>query len=344
MIGEEEDTGPHTQQHGFTPVADWEIDLDSEQLYWSEDVYRIRGLPLDYTPTLEEGIQFYHPKDRPIIEAAVRRLKETGDTYDLELRELTNNGEVRWIRTTGVPKYNEVGEIIKIFGVYREITKQKERQHELAETRRKLESSNRQLEEFANHVSHDLRNPLNIAQGRLKLAAEECKSEHLAIVDRSLNRMEALISDILTLAREGEAVGSVETVKFSEVVLDSWSVIDTANATLEMDATRTVQADLDRLQQLLENLIRNAIDHGGNDVTIWIGDFDGGLYVEDNGKGIAEPDRETVFENGYSTARDGTGFGLAIVYEITSGHGWNIDVTEGAAGGARFEITGVETD
>jgi signal transduction histidine kinase len=94
----------------------------------------------------------------------------------------------------------------------------------------------------------------------------------------------------------------------------------------------------------LENLIRNAIDHGGDDVTIRIGDFDGGLYVEDNGRGIADTDRETVFQSGYSTARDGTGFGLAIVKEIATAHGWDVDVTAGLAGGARFEITGIETD
>lgn len=335
---------PHTKKYEVTPVGDWEIDLDSNKLYWSKEVYKIRDLPLDYSPTLEEGLQFYHPEDRLIIQAAVERLKETGETYDLELREVTDDGDVYWVRTTGVPQYNDIGEITKIRGVYRDITIEKERQQELAETRRKLETSNQQLKKFASLVSHDLRNPLNVAEGRLALAAEECESEHLAVVERAHSRMEALISGILTLAREGKTVDSVESVKLSEIILDSWSVIDTGNATLEMNVTRTVQTDPARFQQILENLIRNAIDHGGDDVTIRIGDFDGGLYVEDTGPGIAEPDRETVFESGYSTARDGTGFGLAIVKEITTAHGWYIDVKAGDAGGARFEITGIETE
>jgi len=344
MSGDEKESESSAERREFTAVGGWQIDLDTEELYWSEEVYRIRDLPLDYTPTLEEGIQFYHPEDRPIIEAAVQRLKETGETYDLELRERRDNGEIYWVRTTGVPQYNDAGEIIKIRGVYRDITEEKQREAQLEETRRALERSNRQLEEFANLVSHDLRNPLNVAEGRLALAAEECDSEHLAVVERAHSRMEGLISDILSLAREGKAVDSFESVALSELVLDSWSVIDTRNASLEAELTRTVQADPDRLQQLLENLIRNAIDHGGDDVTIRIGDFGGGLYVEDNGPGIAEPDRETVFQSGYSTARDGTGFGLAIVKEITTAHGWDIAVTRGSAGGARFEITGVETD
>jgi len=344
MGSEGENDEPHTQKFEGTPVGDWEIDLDSNRLYWSEEVYKIRGLPLSYSPTLQEGLQFYHPEDRPIIRAAVERLKQTGETYDLELREVTDDGDVYWVRTTGVPQYNDFGEITKIRGVYRDITVEKERQQEFAETRRKLETSNRQLEKFASLVSHDLRNPLNVAEGRLELVAKECDSEHLAVVERAHSRMEALISDILTLAREGKTVDSVESVKLSEIISDSWSVIDTDKANLETDVTRTVKTDPARFQQILENLIRNAIDHGGDDVIIRIGDFDGGLYVEDNGPGIAEPDRETVFESGYSTARDGTGFGLAIVQEITTAHGWDIDVTEGAAGGARFEITGIETD
>ena len=344
MSSELGDNEPHTKTHDVTPVGDWEIDLDSDRLHWSEEIYKIRGLPSDYSPTLEEGLRFYHPEDRLIIQAAVERLRETGETYDLELREVTDDGDVYWVRTTGVPQYNDFGEITKIRGVYRDITVEKERQQELEETRRKLETSNQQLEKFASLVSHDLRNPLNVAEGRLALAATECDSEHLAVVERAHRRMGALISDILTLAREGKTVDSVEPVRLSEIVPDSWSVIDTGGATLETDVTRTIRADPDRFQQVLENLIRNAIDHGGDDVTIRIGDFDGGLYVEDNGRGIAEPDRETVFQSGYSTARDGTGFGLAIVKEIATAHGWDVDVTAGPAGGARFEITGIETD
>jgi len=77
-------------------------------------------------------------------------------------------------------------------------------------------------------------------------------------------------------------------------------------------------------------------------VTVTVGTIDDGVYVEDDGPGIPEDDREDVFEAGYSTAADGTGFGLSIVKQIAEAHGWAISVTEGAGGGARFEITGLE--
>jgi signal transduction histidine kinase len=90
-------------------------------------------------------------------------------------------------------------------------------------------------------------------------------------------------------------------------------------------------------------LFRNAVEHGGSNVTIRVGALaDGaGFYVADDGVGIPESDRDVVFEYGYTTAEDGTGFGMAIVKEIVDAHGWEIRVTEEADGGTCFEITGV---
>jgi len=213
---------------------------------------------------------------------------------------------------------------------------------ELERSRHQVQQQNEQLDAFVGTVSHDLRNPLSVIAGRLQLAQSECDSEHLDSIDRARGRMEALIDDLLTLAREGEAVGDREPVALAALVDNCWHTVDTKAATLHTETTRTISADRSRLRQLLENLLRNAVDHGSEDVTITVGDCEAGFYVEDDGPGIPESDRETVFDAGYSTDRDGTGFGLAIVTRIVEAHGWEISVVEGSTGGARFEITGVE--
>ncbi|MFC4249073.1 response regulator [Natribaculum luteum] len=210
----------------------------------------------------------------------------------------------------------------------------REREHE-------LERQNNRLDEFASVVSHDLRNPLNVAHGRLELAMEECESEHLDHVARAHERMVTLIDDLLTLAREGAHASDREVVHLEELSVNCWQNVDTADATLTTETTREIQADRSRLQQLLENLMRNAVEHGG-DVTVTVGELDDGFYVEDDGPGIPEEARADVFKNRYSTSEDGTGLGLGIVTRVVEAHDWGIRVTEGSRSGARFEITNVE--
>ncbi|MDB2263512.1 HAMP domain-containing sensor histidine kinase [Halorubrum ezzemoulense] len=110
---------------------------------------------------------------------------------------------------------------------------------------------------------------------------------------------------------------------------------------MRAEATATVRADRSRLKQVLENLLRNAVSHGGADVTVTIGDLDGGFYVADTSPGLPEDERGEVFEAGHTTDSDGTGFGLAIVERAGEAHGWAVCVTDGPDGGARSEFTGV---
>jgi PAS domain S-box-containing protein len=220
------------------------------------------------------------------------------------------------------------------------------------------------LDEFTSIVSHDLRSPLTVASGQLELArsAGELSPEADEAVTKAadaLSRMEELLDGLLTLARQGEAVGDHEAVALRAIAESAWRNVSTPDATLAVTTDRAVSADPSRLKGLFENLYRNSVEHGstssrpaaddsvehaGPDVTVRVGDLDDadGFFVEDDGPGVPEPEREQVFESGYTTAERGTGFGLAIVGEIVEAHGWRIDLVEGSHGGARFEIRAAE--
>jgi signal transduction histidine kinase len=200
-----------------------------------------------------------------------------------------------------------------------------------------LRRQNQRLEKFANVVSHDLRNPLSVATGRIEMV----DSEHADVIGRNLDRMETIIEDVLTLAREGKSVEETEPVDLSSLATKCWENVETADASLSTDDDISIMADQSRCRQLLENLIRNSVEHVGDDVSIHIGRREGGFYFEDDGPGIPEDKREEVFEAGYTTNRDGTGFGLNIVREVAEAHGWSVEITEGSEGGARFDFTGV---
>ncbi|MFD1686598.1 PAS domain S-box protein [Halobellus litoreus] len=217
---------------------------------------------------------------------------------------------------------------------------QVQRNQRIRERERELTRQNARLEEFASVVSHDLRNPLNVAEGRLDLALDECDSEQLEYVADAHDRMAELIDDLLTLARERDTEIELTPVALSSFVRSCWQNVDTGDAAVTVGVEGTVEADETQLRQLFENLLRNAVEHGGETVTV--GALDDGFYVEDDGPGIPPDKRDEVFEYGYSTTHGGTGFGLSIVKQCAEAHGWEIGVTDGADGGARFEITGVD--
>ncbi|WP_144799355.1 sensor histidine kinase [Halorubrum depositum] len=201
-----------------------------------------------------------------------------------------------------------------------------------------------ELEEFSRVVSHDIRNPLGIIDGYLDMAERTGDPEHFQRCRDAVDRMESLIDDLLFLTREGRTIGGREEVDLVALARESWSFVSAGDATLAVDTDRVAFGDWSRLQQVFENLFRNGVEHGGDDVAIRVGDLaDGtGIYVEDDGEGIPEAERDDVFVDGYTTDASGTGLGLTIIQQVVSAHGWEIAVTEGAAGGARFEITGME--
>ena len=209
----------------------------------------------------------------------------------------------------------------------------------------RLERQNTQLEQFASVASHDLRNPLNVASGHLDLARETGADEHFDAVAENHDRMAAIIEDVLTLARQGTFVEATEPVSLESIAVECWEGVETGAAELVVDGETTIQADAGKLRHVFENLFRNAIEHGatssraqsGESLTVTVGPTDSGFYVADDGPGIPDDERETVFDYGYSGS-DGTGFGLAIVNSIADAHGWSVHITDSRSGGARFEF------
>jgi len=202
----------------------------------------------------------------------------------------------------------------------------------------RLQRQNERLAEFASMVSHDLRNPMGVVEGSLELAADTGDLDHLDRARDALDRMNELVDDLLALARSDAPLGETETVDLASCSRECWANVPTAGATLVVETTRSVDADPTRLRQLLQNVFRNAIEHG-DAATVTVGDLDGGFYVADDGGGVPEEERQRVFERGFSTAADGTGVGLAIVADVARAHDWAVAVTDGASGGARVEVT-----
>jgi PAS domain S-box-containing protein len=324
------------------PMGIFVVDEETRIVNVNEPGAAILGYPVDevqgeaFSRFVEDGV---------VPESVVEQYRQTArelrsDIADrekaiLEAEVTTLAGESRTleVHTALLPTDGFSGSV----QVFHDVTERKENQRE----RRR---QNERLEEFASIVSHDLRNPLNVAKGHRDLAIQESDSEHLDTVESALERMETLIGETLALARQGEMVTDTQPVDLGEIVEGCWEMVQTGEASLHLREAVTIQGDPERIKQLLENLFRNATDHVAPDVTLTVGRLPDGFYIADDGPGIPPEDREDVFEAGYTTSEDGTGFGLPIVKTIVEAHNWSITVTDSEAGGARFEITDVTVD
>ncbi|WP_227354936.1 hybrid sensor histidine kinase/response regulator [Haladaptatus salinisoli] len=285
-----------------------------------------------WTTTDEEGNPFADGEN-PLLEVF-----EEGTTIrDVSMGYEGPSGDWRLLSISAAPIRSADGDLERVVVTVDDVTERRNRQQE-------LEQQNERLEEFASVVSHDLRNPLDVAQVRTDLERRERDSEHLEEISLALDRMDALITDLLTLARQGRVVGETKSLDLSDAVRDAWSITGSETATLDVaDDLPTIRADESRLRELLENLLDNAVTHAGDDPHVRVEAVRDGFAIGDDGYGIPPEKRDRIFEDGFSTERRGTGFGLSIVKQIADAHEWTLTAGDDELGGARFEVRGVDT-
>ncbi|MXV64452.1 PAS domain S-box protein [Natronorubrum sp. JWXQ-INN-674] len=312
------------------------IDEEGISKYESPAVKRMLGYEPDELVG-EDNFQYIHPDDRAKVRKNISTMIEEPDSTatSVEYRYEHADGHWVWLETVGCNKTHTAvdGYVLST----RDITERKEREQE-------LRRQNDRLSEFSSIVSHDLRNPVNIAQGYLEAARAECDSDHLEDVEIALTRIDQIVNQTLSLARHGETIGKKNTVDTASLAEQCWKGVDTAGADLRLRDPPVIKADPRAVRHLFENLFRNAIEHGGEDVTVCVGPCDEGFYVEDDGVGLPDEVRTDLFAPLPSAGGEPAGLGLTIVKRIIDAHEWEIQPTESAAGGARFEIRSVTID
>lgn len=284
------------------------------------------------------AFDFVHEDDLESAMSALAQIAiEPDREQSVEYRAEHKEGGWRWLEVRGRNLMDNPvieGVLVNV----RDITKRKEREQA-------LERQKNRLEDLTSFLSHDLKNQLTLIEGRLGMADADSDDEHLAKAREVADRMAEMIDSFAELSKKGQIPTSTEPVDIEALVESCWRRLRTDNATIQIDDGFTVHGDHDQLQSLFENLLQNAVKHAGPEVTVRIGlvPEGDGFYVEDDGPGIAVDgsDPEEIFTPGYSTTDRSDGFGLAFVRHIAEAHGWDVEVTEGESGGARFEFHGI---
>ncbi len=315
----------------------------------------------DYTGTTFDEVagwkwqKMHHPDHVGRVMERMKRCFETGQVWEDTFPLRGKHGEWRWFLSRARPIQDEHASIVRWFGTNTDITEQ-------LETERELRRANQDLEQFAFSASHDLQEPLrNVAiyselvrkRYAPKLDAEA--DQFLGYVMEGAQRMSSLVADLLAyvqaavLDHEPVIPVSAEAI-FDQVVASLASAIRKSHAQVTRHALPAVAMKDVHLQQLLQNLIGNAIKYRKDNerpcvhVSARLADNWWEFAVADNGIGIAPEFHNKVFgifkrlhvKNG---KYPGTGIGLAICQRIVERYGGRIWLESEAGAGATFRFT-----
>ncbi len=339
-------------------VGGWEVDLNTGKMIWTEETYSIHEVDSAYEPSVEKGIDFYTPACKSVIEKAVRQAVEHGESFDLELELITAKGNHRQVRTIGVADFDGR----RIYGFIQDISALKQKEREMAELRLELNHLARVL--TVNEISASLAHEMNQPLGAILNNAEAAR----ILLSQTRDNQESIpeiIDDIIQDARRaGEVVRKVRSVltkgdaQFEDLSINS--LIDESlqilrnnfvlnDVTLRLDLMpdrALVKGDRIRLQQVLLNLVTNALDamkespfriltiqttmNGPDLVTV---------CISDTGPGIPAASQSKLFDQFFTTKKDGLGFGLPICQSIIREHGGHIRGDNNPGEGATFSFS-----
>jgi PAS domain S-box-containing protein len=346
------------------PLVVWTADAAGSVTSFNQRWFEYTGRTS--TETLGDGWQpVIHPDDLERTISAWGHAVATGEPYEIEYRwRRGTDGAYRWWLGRALPVHDDHGRTAYWVGTGTDIDDRKQHEaqlathtEELAHIAKMLEDRNRELDQFAYVTSHDLKAPLrgiaNLSQWIEEDFGREVPAEvrsHLDLLRGRINRMESLIDGILLYSRIGRTTNSQEPVDVRallEEIVDLLAPPPDVIVVSNLDLP-PIKAQRMPLQQVLSNLIGNAIKHrGGKPVTITVdAQVRGGLVefsVRDTGPGIAPPYHERIFGIFQTlVSRDkveGSGLGLALVKKIVEHQGGKVRLESDEGQGAAFFFT-----
>jgi PAS domain S-box-containing protein len=341
-------------------IGSWEYSLKEHSTTWSEEIFRIHGIPKEKgNPSVEEITRQIYPEDLPhYLEVVTRALRE-GEPYNIDVRiVLPGTGEIKYINLIGKPVINETGELVKLYGTTMDINERKLAEKNLEFQNEELKKINIQLDRFVYSAGHDLRAPLMSVLGLINIAQMDPtpskKDEYMELMRRSINKLDNFIKDIINFSRNSRTEIINERINFNtqiQEILDSLSNfkgIEAFETNVTVDENAPFYTDAKRLSIILNNLISNAIRYSDPykkqsyvHIAVTTTLTEAHISVEDNGIGIEEEHLEKIFNMFYraTESMSGSGLGLYIVKETIDMLGGKVQVASIVGKGTTFTLT-----
>ena len=338
-------------------LGHWSLDLRSQRVFWSDEVFRIHGVAVaDGNLPWETEVSSVHPDDRANHSRAIAAIQRDG-TGVFEYRVLRPDDDVRHVAAYGELGRDAAGDPVSIFGTVLDVTELRQKERELQET-------NNELARFTYTVSHDLKSPLVtittflgfLEQDTRRQDAERMEKD-LAFIRGAADKMARLLDELLELSRVGRKMNPFVEVPLKAVVQEAQAIVAGQIAARGVQVSIVSEpvllyGDRRRLVEVFQNLFDNAIKFMGDEPAprVEIGTRPQGadivVFVRDNGIGIDPRHQHKLFGlfEKLDPGAEGTGMGLALARRIVDVHGGRIWVeSEGAGKGATFCFTLAKT-
>ena len=348
-------------------VGGWELNLETGALFWTAETYRIHeASPETFDPAVDASVAFFLPESRKRIETALQAAIHQRESYDLELETLTTQGKRIHVRTTGKPWVVE-DRVVRLSGIFQDITDRKQYERELHAARRNAEQAAHSKGQFLANMSHEIRTPMNAILGLLQLLQNTEQTarqrDYTNKTQGAAKSLLGLLNDVLDFSKIEAGKMTLECEPFRiDRVLRNLSVVLSANVgskdlevlfDVDPDLPAVVLGDAMRLQQVLINLGANAVKftaHGQVMLTLRKRSASHDAVtiefaVQDSGIGIAAEQQAHIF-SGFSQAEGsttrrfgGTGLGLAICKRFIELMGGEIHVQSTVGVGSTFSFS-----
>ena len=355
------------ESQAIAKVGGWELVLATEQLFWTAETYRILETnPEEFDPTVDAGVSYFVPESRARIEAALQAAMEQGTGYDLELQSLTTKGRQIDVRTTGSATM-ENGRVVRLSGIFQDITERKQYERSLKDAREKAELATQGKAQFLANMSHEIRTPMNAILGMVRLLQNTELSgrqhDYASKTESAARSLLGLINDILDFSKVEAGKMRLDPQPFAleklmrelSVILSSNVAASQAEVLYDIDPAlpQVLLGDSMRLQQVLINLGGNAVKftaQGQVVLGLRLLSQDAGVAeiafsVQDSGIGIAEENQAHIF-TGFSQAEasttrkfGGTGLGLSISQRLVDLMGGTLQLSSALGVGSTFSFT-----
>ncbi|MDD5332850.1 MAG: PAS domain S-box protein [Rhodoferax sp.] len=338
-------------------LGNWELDLASNVLTWSDEIYRIFEIdPEKFGASYDAFLNGIHPDDRELVNQAYTDSVNNKKPYDIVHRLLMKDGRVKYVNEKCETYYGADGKPLRSVGAVHDITAQKvadialsalkdDLEHRVRLRTAELEAANKELEAFSYSVSHDLRTPLRAIDGFSRILLDDYTDKLddegkrlLKVVRDNTSRMGQLIDDILKFSRAGRleiSYAEIDMARLAREVFEELRPDVTPDKLqLEIGPIRPATGDPAMMRQVWANLLSNAIKFSRpkEAARIRVGSFVEGdetvYFVEDNGVGFDMRYADKlfgVFQRLHGVDEfEGTGIGLAIVKRIATRHGGRV--------------------